>query len=281
MRRHPTALTLGCIALLTSCGSESSLSPRPDGGVSNARPGSGDPSTSLYASPNNATQIGRTWLDNVSNESGWEIHRSTNGAGGTFTLRATLAAKSVSYVDDGLTPLTEYCYKVRSFKTSGPKTTYAAFYNTSCAKTYGPPPAVTGLNATPLYANSVNVVWTSDNSSTATGLRIEQAGSAAGPWSTLATLDLNRTWFSESGKPEEQLLCYRVVAVNYWGESPSNVDCTAHTAAPSNVAAGSNDLTSIDVTWQDNSGFEDGYEVIRGGGASTVVTNLGANVTSL
>jgi hypothetical protein len=242
-----------------------------------------DPTTSLYAYANNATEIGMSWLDNSPNESGWEIHRSTGGPTGTFTLRATLAANSTAYTDGSLSPLSNYCYKVRSYKKSGPNTSYAAFYNTSCATTYGPPQAASALDAIPRDYSNVDVVWT-DNSTTETGFRLERGGAVAGPWEVVGTnpLPANATSAHDYGRPAEQLLCYRVVAVNQWGEAPSNVDCTAHVAAPTNVAAVSHDPQSIDVTWQDNSSFEDSFEILRGinGASYTVVANPAANVTS-
>src|SRR5205814_1572206 len=105
-----------------------------------------------------------------------------------------------------------------------------------------------------------------------------------GPWATVITVAANATLSHDSG-PAEQLLCYRVIALNQWGDaSPSNVDCTAHVAAPTNVAAAvSQDGQSIDLTWQDNSNFEDSFEVLRGINGSSVilVANPAPNVTSL
>ena len=58
------------------------------------------------------SQIDVSWRDNSSNESGFDVHRSTTGASGAFTLLTSTAAGVTSYSDVGLTPSTEYCYKL-------------------------------------------------------------------------------------------------------------------------------------------------------------------------
>ena len=73
-----------------------------------------DAPSSLAASATSSTAIHLTWHDNSSNESGFEVWRSTTGAGGTYSLLKTTAANVVSTNDTGLTPGTQYCYEVRA-----------------------------------------------------------------------------------------------------------------------------------------------------------------------
>src|SRR5881397_1028922 len=47
------------------------------------------------------SQIDVSWQDNSSNETGFEVHRSTTGPSGAFTLRATTAAGATSYSNGG------------------------------------------------------------------------------------------------------------------------------------------------------------------------------------
>jgi len=200
-----------------------------------------------------------SWSDNSRNETGWEVHRSTTGAGGAFTLLASLAANTTDHSNSGLSQLTEYCYKVRSFKKSGPNTTYAAFTNVACSTTFGPPSAPSDVSAVPRpYA--IDITWT-DNANTEQAMRLERSADPAGPWAVAATLSYNTTSYVDYYRPIEQLVCYRVIATNAYGESaPSNVDCTAPPQTPSNSAAAANGQ-GIDVTWTDASNVEDGYEV--------------------
>jgi hypothetical protein len=86
------------------------------------------------------SRIDISWQDNSPNESGFEVHRSTAGASGAFTLLGSTGAGGTSHSDAGLTASTQYCYKVRAFKTADGKTSYSGFSNTACATTPAPPP---------------------------------------------------------------------------------------------------------------------------------------------
>lgn len=209
--------------------------------------------------PVSASQISMSWPDNARNELGWEVHRSTTGASGSFSLLASLPTNSTDYSNTGLAPLTEYCYKARSFKKNGANTAFAAFTNVACSTTFAPPPAPSGVSAVP-RPDAIDVSWT-DNASTEQAIRLEHAAVPAGPWAVAATLSYNTTSYVDYNRPIEQQVCYRVIATNAYGESaPSNVDCTAPPQTPSNNAASANGQ-GIDVTWTDASNVEDGYEV--------------------
>src|SRR5688572_9699566 len=82
---------------------------------------------SLSASASSSTAIDVSWQDNTSNESGFEVYRSTSGANGIFNLLTTTSANASTYSDAGLSPATEYCYRARHFRNVGRKTTYGAF----------------------------------------------------------------------------------------------------------------------------------------------------------
>jgi len=86
------------------------------------------------------SQTDVNWQDNSANETGFEVHRSTTGQDGAFSLRAATGANATHYADEGLAPSTQYCYKVRAFKTADGRTRYSNFSNTACATTSAPPP---------------------------------------------------------------------------------------------------------------------------------------------
>jgi WD40 repeat protein len=98
--------------------------------------------SNLSAAGVSSSRVDLTWQDKSSNESGFEIHRSTSGAGGPFALLAKTGVNVTSYSNSGLKSSQQYCYRVRALKTSGSKTTYSAFSSTSCATTSAtaPPP---------------------------------------------------------------------------------------------------------------------------------------------
>jgi titin len=242
--------------------------------------------TTLTATAVSFDRIDLAWQDNASNESGWEVHRSTTGAGGTFALYVQLGPNSTASANTGLQASTEYCYKVRSFRQSGRRATYGEFSNVACATTLAPPlpAAASGVNATPRFGYAIGVTWI-DNSSNETGFRVERSAVASGPWNVLGTVGANVT--SRDEYPvyaAEEQSCYRVFAFNSFGDSDtSNVDCTTPPAAPTNLAATVALNGTVDLAWTDNSGVEDGFVVLRGrNGAEDmrVVATLPANSTA-
>ena len=133
-----------------------------------------------------------------------------------------------------------------------------------------------------IATGSVRITW-ADNSINEDGFRVERAASDAGPWTTLVTTSPGATSAQDaSGIPNQERVCYRVVAFNKAGDgAPSNTDCTAFPAAPTNLAATPVDAQTIDLTWVDNSAFEDGYEVQRCCQTGwIVVASLPANATT-
>jgi titin len=235
--------------------------------------------TSLTATAYSHNRINLAWPDNAPNESGWEIHRSTTGPAGTFSLHTTTGANATRASDGGLQGTTEYCYQVRSFRVTGRHTTFGEFSNVACATTPAPPPP-SGVNATPRYGYQIDLTWI-DNSTDETGFRVERSAVSTGPWTVLATKYANATSHTDY-VPQEQLFCYRVVALFGSSESaPSEVDCTALPAAPTGLAAAVSG-GAVDLTWADNSAFEDGFEVERSvaWGPASVIANLPANAAS-
>lgn len=264
--------TIGVISLIlavlaTACGADHPLSPRArpaDLEAASARSVSGE---WLVIQSWSSTRIDLQWQDNARNETGWQVHRSTTGEGGTFTLLASLSSGAVSFGDMGLERATRYCYKVRSFRRTGGKISYEAFSNPACATTLATPLSPSATAAVPGALDSyalVDVGWT-DNSSDEESFRVERAEAPSGPWQAEATLGSNLTSYRDYYRTREQLVCYRVIATNVHGDSePSNVDCTAPPNAPSDLVA-TPGAAEIGLTWKDNSSAEESYEIQRAG----------------
>ena len=232
------------------------------------------------------SQINIGWQDNSSNETGFEVHRSITGPGGTFTLLASPGADVASLSDGGLSGSTQYCYEVRAFKTTGNKKNYSAFSNVSCATTLAAPvpAAPSAVNPAPRFNGyAINVTWT-DNSTNETGFRVERSATDTGPWTSVGTAGPNTTSLDDSQVPAaEQPACYRVFAVNSYGDSgPSNVDCTAVPVGPTNLVATAQSDGSVDLSWIDISAIEDGFAMYRwtASGSFDRVAALPANATS-
>lgn len=133
-RRTARLLAVVTAAVMGACGEpDATVAPRLPGGATAAV------GSSILAAPSNAsavasgtTEITLSWHDNSSNETAFEVHRSTTGQAGPFTLRATLGANVASYHDTGLPTATQYCYQVRAVRVRGTATT-SAFSNSACA----------------------------------------------------------------------------------------------------------------------------------------------------
>ncbi len=73
--------------------------------------------TGLGASASGSSQVNLTWTDTASDETGYEVERSTNGS--TFSTAATLGANAESYSDTGRSAGTTYWYRVRAVNGGG------------------------------------------------------------------------------------------------------------------------------------------------------------------
>jgi predicted phage tail protein len=86
----------------------------PFSNVASARTGAAVPSapSALKATAVSHSRIELSWSDTSTNETRFDIERST--AGRTFQLVATVAANSASFVDAGLKARTTYTYRIRA-----------------------------------------------------------------------------------------------------------------------------------------------------------------------
>ncbi len=94
----------------------------------------GRPAAPYYPSVDNvrSTSMLVKWNDYSNNEQGFKIERS--GDKRTWLEVATVEANTIKWLNDGLSPSTQYCYRVRSFNGVGP----SAYSNVVCATTAPP-----------------------------------------------------------------------------------------------------------------------------------------------
>jgi hypothetical protein len=74
--------------------------------------------SALAATALSSTSIRINWTDNANNETQFKIERKT-GAGGTYSEIATVNANITTYTNTGLSPSTQYYYRVRANNTGG------------------------------------------------------------------------------------------------------------------------------------------------------------------
>src|SRR5437764_13515571 len=99
--RYTAGSSLLVLSLLIGCERNQPLAPDAvEASLARAAGSQKGPSAlSAFALPG-AITLG--WQDNSPNETGFEVHRSTTGPGGTFTPLASTVANVTSYSDTGL-----------------------------------------------------------------------------------------------------------------------------------------------------------------------------------
>jgi fibronectin type 3 domain-containing protein len=265
----------GAAALLGGCEDPPLAPDRDQASLGSSGTGLTAPSN-LSAAAVSPSQVDLAWQDKSSNETGFEVHRSTAGPGGAFTPLTTTGPNVPSYSDTGLSLSTQYCYKVRAFRTTGNKKSYSAFSGADCTTTPalpGPKDPPSGLRAVAAGA-SISLTWT-DNSGDEDGFRVERSPNGSDPWTLRFSTGANATISGDDAQPEQQL-CYRVLAFKNDGNSaPSNVDCTTVLVAPSDLSASQVDDRTINLTWNNRSTLADGVEVYRAQTQSYPFTLIG------
>lgn len=111
------------------------------------------------ATAKSKTSIQLKWMDNSTNETGFEIWRSRDNS--NFTLLTTVGSNVNSYADNGLTMDSRYYYKVRAKK----DTSYSDFSNVTSAATFR---SAVYINMN--VFNPAGAPWNNTNSAPAQGL---------------------------------------------------------------------------------------------------------------
>ncbi|MEG2078621.1 LamG-like jellyroll fold domain-containing protein [Chryseobacterium sp.] len=117
-----------------------------------------------------ASSLTVNWNDNATNETNYVLERSTNGT--AFTVLATLPANTTSYNETGLTPNTQYYYRVKALNA-----TDSSVYTQNATVTTPPVPSAPTKAVLPTPANGNNSIdfangnlllkWTGSTNTTA------------------------------------------------------------------------------------------------------------------
>jgi hypothetical protein len=237
----------------------------------------------LTATQVSQTQINLAWTDNSSNENGFKIERSPNGASG-WTQIATVGAGVTTYGSTGLTCSTTYYYRVRAYNAGGD----SGYSNTANTTTVVCTPTMpSGLTATQVSQAQIDLAWV-DNSNNESGFKIERSPNGTSDWTQIATVGANVIAYSSSGLNCGTIYYYRVHAYNAGGESDYSNTASATTVVctpyePDTLIASPISRTQIDLAWTDNSRVESGFKIERspnGTSGWTQIATVGANVTT-
>lgn len=219
--------------------------------------------SAVGATPQTASSVVVSWLDNANNETGFEI---TNG-----TTTTSVPANASNHTWGGLAAGSTTCFQVRAVNLQG----VSAWTNPPvCATTPTPPAAPSNVTATVATGTSVLVSW-QDNSSNENGFEISDG-------STSDVVTTNTTSYTWPGIAAGTQKCFKVRAYNivagYSAWTTPSICATTPTIpiAPTTPTAVVVSGTSINVGWVDKSSNEFGFEISNGSTSKVV----GPNATS-
>jgi hypothetical protein len=180
----------------------------------------------LQATAISATQINLAWMDNSSNEEGFEIERCQGDGCTSFVQNAQTGANVTSYSDTGRAASTTYSYRVRAYN-SGGNSTYS---NAAQATTPAPPPASpSNLTATAISSSQINLSWV-DNSGNENGFMIERCqGGGCTDFVQITTVGPNIGTYSNTGLKKNTTYFYRMRSYNASGNSAYSNTASART----------------------------------------------------
>jgi hypothetical protein len=255
------------------------------------------PPTGTPAAPTNLTATASTtatgtislkWNDNASNESGYKVERSTDGA--NFYPLAGTGVNGTSNTNTGLTPGRRYYYRVYAWNAQG-NSDYSNIASAVAGQSTPPPTtpaAPTGLTASAASTSQINLAWT-DNATNETGYRVEKSTDGA-TWSLFSNFGVNRNSASVTGLAANTRYYFRVQALGSSGNSAFSNTASATTlssnptgvpASPTltNVRPSTTVANAIDIFWTDNASNESGYKVERStdGTNFAIVAGTGVN----
>jgi len=209
--------------------------------------------------PSNTSAVGVSesradvsWQDNSTNEAGFEVHRSTAGPTGSFSVWATTAANTTNYADEGIAASTQYCYKLRAFSTTSGRTRYSDFSAAACATTLAPsapPNAPSNTAAVAVSESRTDVSW-QDNSTNEMGFEVHRGTTGpSGSYSLLVTRGANASSYSDAGLTASTEYCYKIRAFNTSGGSTrysefSTAACATTLAPPPPPVPGTIQVTT-------------------------------------
>jgi RHS repeat-associated protein len=159
------------------------------------------PSTSTTVS-----SINLTWTDNLSNETFYEVQRSTVSTG-PFKNIVMLPANSTSYADVNLQDGTMYYYRIRGSNKNG-------------KSEFSPVVAISTMSAAPVSfvvsatgsSTALSLEWL-DNSRNETGFQVERATAVGGPFTLVTTTATNETSYLNTGLTVGTTYYYRIRSI--------------------------------------------------------------------
>jgi hypothetical protein len=149
------------------------------------------------------------------------------GLSGSYTT-ISLGANLTAYTDSGLSPSSQYLYKVHAYNSVGSSADSAEISVTTPAAPK-PPAAPSNLTGSALSSTQIRVQWT-DNSTDEAGFRLLRKLGLSGSYTTIS-LGANLTAYTDSGLSPSSQYFYKVHAYNSVGNSADSAEISVTTPA--------------------------------------------------
>lgn len=227
------------------------------------------------------TTITLTWTDNSEKETGFLIQRKLTKRG-VYEEIAEVDS-GLSYLDTDLVGNQFYYYMVRAMIDSiGSLWSNEAFAETKILTPRSP----SDLTATAVSSHSIRMNW-QDISQNNNGFIIERSFEEDTGFELVIDLAYeNLQSYTDEGLSDETEYYYRIATYNTFGNSPWSNVASATTppgppAAPSNLRLLDMTYQEVNITWDDNSDDETGFQLRReiSGGAYIEFPTIAANLT--
>lgn len=214
-----------------------------------------------------ATSISLGWTDNSTVETSFTLQRKAGNVcdNNGWTTAGAPAANATSFTNTGLTPVTEYTYRIRA--NAGAYT--SAWSNCATGTTAAAaavPIAPTWGTATAISAASISLVW-NDNSLDETSFTLQRKTGAVcdnAGWLTINSPAADATTFQDNNRVANTQYSYRIRANNAsgssaWSGCATATTFTAATALPADptgliATPGAPGSGQILLSWTDNQG---------------------------
>ncbi len=243
----------------------------------------------LSASTISGTEIDLSWTDKSANETGFFVHRKTDGVAG-FTTIANLGANVTIFHDTGLTEGTKYYYVVSAFNSVGSSNFSDEASATTSNAVLTKPIAPTLLTAVASSDSQIELNW-QNNCTTEKGFYIYRKTASDTNFTKVHdTGTAQWNGYGDSNLESGTKYYYYVSAYNAVGAADSNVLSATTTGsamisplAPSGLQAEAVSSSAIQLSWNDNSINENGFVLERSftqAGGFTELLNLPNGSTS-
>lgn len=214
--------------------------------------------TDLMSAAVSPNQVVLAWHDNSNNEAGFKIERRVlNGT--TYETIGTVGANVITFISSGLTPGTQYNFRVRAFNQAGNSEYSNVTTVTTPIDTAGSniPHRPTDLRGFP-YSNTGIVLHWIDNSDNETGFKVERRGIDDTAFVLIRTLGANIHEMRDSNLVTNNVYVYRVYAYNSFGNSAYSNFAIVRAHIGTNIVSPANgqegqSLTPL-LSWNDVSG---------------------------